>query len=277
MEHLVSMRQRIKAIDMTKKITNAMRLISMSMHTRLKEKKTTLEYYKNTFYKFYNNLSFLLENFNFSNKSSKNKPNFIIVVGSQKGLCGVFNTNLFKFFENYNLNLSDKIVTVSKYAYDYIKSKNYKIFENYNDLNTLNFVHITHSITNLILKDLDSYNKVILFGNYSKTFFTQEPRKNFIYPFNIESKDIYENKSYIFEQSSSQLISTVKRFMISMAIQDLLYESLLSEQAARFLSMDSSTTNAQNLLNTMKLEYNKIRQANITRELTELSISFNQI
>lgn len=277
MEHLVNMRQRIKAIDMTKKITNAMRLISMSMHTRLKEKKTTLEYYKNTFYKFYNNLSFLLENSNFNNKSSKNKPNFIIIVGSQKGLCGVFNTNLFKFFENYNLNLFDKIVTVSKYAYDYIKSKNYKIFENYNDLNTLNFVHITQSVTNLILKDLDSYSKVILFGNYSRTFFTQEPRENFIYPFNIESKNIYENKNYIFEQSSIQLINTVKRFMISMAIQDLLYESLLSEQAARFLSMDSSTTNAQNLLNTMKLEYNKIRQANITRELTELSISFNQI
>ena len=65
--------------------------------------------------------------------------------------------------------------------------------------------------------------------------------------------------------------------MISINIQAALYESLLSEQSARFLSMDAATQNAQNLLNKMKLEYNKLRQANITRELTELSASFNQL
>lgn len=288
MEHLVNMRRRIKTIDIIKKITNAMRLISMSMHTRLKDRKSNLEYYKNTFYELWANLAFVL-------KDSKNnlndiklnsltqKPNLIILTGSQKGLCGVFNSNLFKLFEEYNLTKSDKIITVSKYAHDYIKSKNYVAFEYYDYFSPNNFIHISQNITNIIIKNLDLYDKVILFGNYSKTFFTQEPRKNLIYPLEISQNngiDFTNNTkftNYVFEQSAEVLSNAIEQFIISINIQDLLYESLLAEQAARFLSMDSATQNAQNLLNRTKLEYNKSRQANITRELTELSVSFNQI
>jgi len=292
MEHLVNMRRRIQTIDVTKKITNAMRLISMSMHTRLKDRKATLEYYKNTFYNLCADLSFVLKSngsesifghkdINLLNKRS----NLIILVGSQKGLCGVFNSNLFKYFEDYELSEFDHIITVSKYAYDYIKSKNYDILEYYNHFNAINFVHISQSITNLILKNLDLYSQVILFGNRSKTFFIQDPTKNLIYPFdifnsikqyssNLGHEQLYD---YTFEQSLSELNSVVEQFMISINIQAALYESLLSEQSARFLSMDAATQNAQNLLNKMKLEYNKLRQANITRELTELSASFNQL
>ncbi|MCK9543007.1 MAG: F0F1 ATP synthase subunit gamma [Novosphingobium sp.] len=295
MEHLVNMRRRIKSIDITKKITNAMRLISMSMHTNLKDKKSNLEHYKSTFHRLWSDISCALNQSkinkdvdNIDKNDFKKKPNLIILVGSQKGLCGVFNVTLFKFFEEYNLSESDNIITVSKYAYDYVKNNGYELFENYNNFSVSTFVHISQSITNIILKNLNSYNQILLFSNYSRTFFIQEPRKNVIYPFdinnnlntnNINKSDVNKTQvtDYIFEQSAQELHKTIEQFIISINIQDLLYESLLSEQAARFLSMDSATQNAQNLLNDMKLEYNKMRQANITRELTELSISFNQI
>lgn len=280
MEQLVSMKQRIKTIEVIRKITNAMRLISMSMHSKLRNRRSNLENYKVTFYQLWSRTSHLLgEDIKDINLKPK-KGNLIILVASQKGLSGVFNSELFKFFNKYKITSDDRFITVSKYADDYLRSKDIPILESYKQLTSNTFVHISQSITNTILKNLDQFNSIRVFSNHPKTFFIQEPKENIVFPFSQQTNqnnNQQENVDYIFDQPVQELSETIKQLIISINIQDLIFESLLAEQAARFLSMDSATRNAENLLSNMKIEYNKLRQANITRELTELSSSFNQL
>ena len=280
MEQLVSMKQRIKTIEVIRKITNAMRLISMSMHSKLRNRRSNLENYKVTFYKLWSRISHLLGKNIKDIDLTTNKGNLIILVASQKGLSGVFNSELFQFFNKYKINSDDRFITVSKYADDYLRSKDIPILESYKQLTSNTFVHISQSITNIILKNLDQFNSIRVFSNHPKTFFIQEPKENIVFPFSQQANqnnNQQENVDYIFDQPVQELSETIKQLIISINIQDLIFESLLAEQAARFLSMDSATRNAENLLSNMKIEYNKLRQANITRELTELSSSFNQI
>lgn len=284
MEQLITMHRRIKAVETIKKITHAMRLISMSTHSKLKNKIESLKKYKQLFEKLYiriySSLKLVEKDKNNFQNYKKNK-NLIILVGSQKGLCGTFNSSLFKFFElEYSSNETDELITVGKNATDYLKSKNKRISTTYNNFSSTNFIHISHSLTNFIRKNENLFNSIIIFSNIAKSFFIQQPTKTVI-NLNEEPKLITEENNqqkldvpYIIEQSWNEVHSIIEHLKISISIQELLFQSLVAEQSARFLSMDTATENANKLITTMKLEYNKLRQAAITRELTELTSSY---
>jgi F-type H+-transporting ATPase subunit gamma len=278
MTQLVQMQQRIKAIETIKKITHAMRLISMSTHSRLRHKKTFLENYRNAFEDLWIRINRATRHtITIPEKQAGQKAenHLIILVGSQKGLCGTFNISLFKFFEQDlpTIDHTYYFITVGKYATDYLERDGRTLLATYNNLSSLTFVSIARAITGIILSNPRSYSTVTLYSNWPKTFFVQKPQKSIIIPF----KDIADTTGdaagteYLFEQTPEELTSTIRHLMLVVTLQDLLFESLLSEQAARFLSMDTSTRNADSLLNQMKLAYNKTRQAAITRELTELA------
>lgn len=279
---LIQMRQRIKAVETTKKITHAMRLISMSTHSRLRHKKAHLE----TYIKAFKDLSQIVQNIKKDIKLNSPiedlnvvdgfKKNLIIIISSQKGLCGSFNQNLFNLFssEYAEINQQYYIVTVGRYGKDFLYDQYKKEpFKKYEQFSWKNYVSISQSITDAILQD--HYNSVIIYSNISKSFFVQKPQKKQILPFSNEFDSTYETKEeteeYIWYEEPEKIFDYIKKSFLLLTIQEILFESLLAEQAARFLSMDAATRNAENLIVSMKLEYNKIRQASITRELTELS------
>lgn len=130
MEQLISMRQRIKSVQTIQKITQAMRLISISTHSRLSNKKLNLEKYRQALFELYLKIQANLESKPALVKPNRNinNKNLIILVGSQKGLTGTFNSHLLKFFEkDYNLNPQDDIITVGKIISDYVKKNKKKI------------------------------------------------------------------------------------------------------------------------------------------------------
>jgi F-type H+-transporting ATPase subunit gamma len=276
----IHLRQRIKAIGTIKKITHAMRLISMSTHTRLRHKKEQLTNYKNAFLHLSRVIKKAAQTTQLADPIEQNKPTeqLIILISSQKGLCGTFNETLFAYFnKNYpSFTTQQRIITIGSYATEFIK-RTYNItpFQEFNKFSSTEFVQlaqqITHTITQL------EYPEVIVYSNQSYSFFSQKPKKTIIFPISEESlaqdKHISSSEDYIWEQDPIQLMHTVKDLTILILLQELIFDSLFAEQAARFLSMDSATRNADTLLNNTKLEYNKSRQAAITRELTELSSS----
>lgn len=278
MAHLVQMRQRIKAVETIRKITHAMRLISMSTHSRLRNKKQQLETYKKAFQR----LAVLIKQETNKQKLDQlqtlaSDTHLIILVASQKGLCGSFNSHLFRYFEREAL-LQDNysIITVGKYATEYIRDQRHKTpLLAFNNFNSTQFVSIAQQITQIILSRIDDFQTVTVYSNFPRTFFAQKPQKTFLLPL----PDMHDEEQealpsdLVLEQTPQELSLYTQNLMITVTLQELLFESLLSEQAARFISMDNSTRNAENLLNAMKLEYNKIRQAAITRELTELASS----
>ncbi len=273
MAQLITMRQRIKAVETIKKITHAMRLISMSTHSRLRHKKVHLETYKNAFQALWSRVKHLMPST--PPQADCSQPDLIILVASQKGLCGTFNSMLFRYFEHEQPLDNQHIIAIGGHAINYFNEHNKVMLASYNNFSASQFVTIAQSVTDLILQSPIEYKQIVAYSNYQKNFFVQRPKKTCIsHVIEEQPTGTQEPVDYLLEQSPEELSKTIHQLMLTVTLEELLFDSLLAEQAARFLSMDSSTRNADNLLIEMKLEYNKTRQAGITRELTELATNF---
>lgn len=286
MSELVAMRQRIKAIDTIKKVTHAMRLISMSTHARLRARKGHLDDYKQALI---NTIASITHDYSqwqnpIFQPTEKNEKHLIIIVGSQKGLCGNFNHNLFTFIEK-NLSFIDQenlyTIIVGKKAVDNKAMHRGTIVLEFSDFTQNKLLSIAQRIADHIWHAQVPFSSLTIYYNYPKTFFMQKPRYVQLIPFDqqtiqklADTKAIKED--YHWEQNPEAILDFLAHKLIQSFIQDILFDSLIAEQAARFIAMDNSTRNAANLLDSMRLMYNKTRQAKITRELTDLVASFQE-
>ncbi len=284
MSKLVQIRNRIKAIETIKKITHAMRLISMSSHSQLKGKQEPLTKYLDT-------LGNLLVKVNkvtpdwknpIINPTARQTQNpLIIFVGLQKGLCGSFNTQLNKVLLEHMTKFESSapnFIAVGKKAVDYI-SQNYpnNLITSFERFTARNFSPIAQKLSDSIIKASPVYSSVIVISNMFKSFFIQQPTLTSLIPFDHDSivSDAQPPKEgFIWDQQPEEILDFIALQYLAAQLHYLLFQSLLAEHAARFISMDNSTRNAKNLLETSTLTYNKLRQAKITTELTELSGSF---
>lgn len=283
MSQLIQMRQRIKAIETIKKITYAMRLISMSAHSRLKRKQDTIIRYINTieqlFGKIYpTNASWQSPIIN-PTKTALNKK-LIILVGSQKGLCGNFNSNLLYFFESQSEHHEsfDMIIIGKKIIESVKKVSHAHVIATHETFNAHTLFTIAQAITDTIINASPVYESVILISNQLRGFFVQKPHETILVPFTPSSSATQvaplSTDDFVWEHEPTELLNHIANQYLEAQIQYLLFQSLYAEQAARFVSMDNATRNAENLLESTTLTYNKLRQAKITKELTELTSSF---
>lgn len=277
----MQLRHRIKAVETIKKITHAMRIISMSTHARLRSQQATLQEYKKKIGSIYLLIQKKMEADSVASpvELSDHTRTLLIIVSSQKGLCGNFNTNLFLFINyNYGDTLHDQtvdIITIGKKAHEYLP-KEKKPIRSYDELSIATIGTISTALTAYVSNTASDYSDISFLSNKSKTFFNQKPEKKTIIPFTPPITEIspLENvEEYRWEQSPQELFDLCKQQMLTATIHELLLQSLLAEQAARFIAMDNSTRNAGNILDGMKLRYNKTRQTRITRELTDLASS----
>lgn len=283
MSLLIQLRYRIKAIDTIKKITHAMRLISMSARSRLKTKEEPLRHYIQTSG---NLLAHLQANApSWKNavlhpSSAAGQKILIILIGSQRGLCGNFNTVLFHYLEKIlaeqfrdNTTKID-FIPVGKKAVNYAEDNvHFHIVQKYMELNARTISEIAHALTEYLFTQPEPFTQVLVISNHLKTFFVQKPQKTQLIPFIASEnpkKSFDTSDQYQWEQSPQQILDQLARSTIESELHYLLFESLLAEHAARFISMDNATRNAQTLLEETQLQYNKLRQAKITKELTEL-------
>lgn len=281
MSELVAMRQRIKAIETIKKVTHAMRLISMSTHARLRARKghlddykialaTTIASIKKDYTKWHHPVF---------EPTTKNEKPLVIIIGSQKGLCGNFNHNLFSFVEKNLPTTPFSTILVGKKAVDNKKTHRGTVALEFSDFSQSKLLSIAQRIADYIWHAQVPFSSVKLFYNFPKTFFLQKPQEVQLLPFDEKYiqkiSTVKEMKEeYRWEQEPEAILDFLAHKLIQSFIQDILFDSLIAEQAARFVAMDNSTRNAANLLDSMRLAYNKTRQAKITRELTDLVASF---
>ena len=284
MSQLIQMRQRIKAIETIKKITHAMRLIAMSSHSRLKQQQEQLNTYQQEMNALFDTVYSHVPTWrNTRMTPSQKQPlnTLIIVVGSQKGLCGNFNTALFQFFAEHMQRVqypSLAIIPVGKKATDYvIHHHTARIRASFSTFTMHNVSELAHTLTNTIVQAEPAYTHVALYSNSIKSFFAQVPRYTNLIPLIIPDpagQETQTKEPYTWQQHPDALLDALAEQKLEANMYQLLFESLLAEQAARFVSMDMSTRNAKNLLEVTTMQYNKLRQAKITKELTELSGSF---
>jgi F-type H+-transporting ATPase subunit gamma len=282
MAQLIHMRNRIRTIETIHKITHAMRLISMSHHARLKHKEDGLQKYvhelNSLFLKVKSQAPAWQDDILYPATGSGN--HLLIIVGSQKGLCGAFNTILFKFMEYERIKMYGEqtdLITIGKRAYEHVQDHAVgPIVQTIEHLSYKNIPEAVGQIMRYLKLGTKRYDHVTVFANYPKSFFMQVPQAYRLVPFLQENEQTMAELSdlmqdYSWEQPPQDILPDLGWQCFQATIHTLLFQSLLAEQSARFLSMDGATRNAKSLLESTRLQYNKLRQAKITREIVELS------
>lgn len=278
MSELIALRQRMKAIETIKKVTHAMRIMSMSAHARLKTKKSTITSYQEALMTLFGAIT--------QTQPTWQHPRFLpthgektlhIVIGSQKGLCGNFNLNLLVFFERAikAATTPGDTILIGKKLNETAKDFSLgTVVLRRTDFTQLQIVPFAKKIVDYCWEQQTPYRSITLYHNAPKTFFTQVPQQVTLIPFQAAINNTPTmTEQYHWEQQPEVIIDALCYQLLQAQVQQALLQSLTAEQAARFLAMDNATTNASNLLDATKTNYNKLRQAKITRELTDLAAS----
>lgn len=280
MSQLIQLNQRIKAVETIRKVTHATRLIAMSAHTRLANRNPILVNYREEVKNLFGQL--LANNPSFKEKLIRVNPDapgsLVILVGSQRGFCGTFNSGLSKFFELHRAQFGEqsKFINIGKKANDLLAKHGITPIESFNNLSSATLPTVADVLTGSILRTTHEYKSVIVVANAPRTFFSQRPAQTVILPPPDIQATTMLAEDYTWIEPQDAVMEQLFHLYLNVSLQSLLFASLVAEQAARFQSMDSATRNAQELLETMRRDYNKLRQAKITKELLELSGSFER-
>ncbi len=283
MANLKEVRNRITSVTSTQQITKAMKMVSAAKLKRATNAIVQLRPYAEKLREILANVSASVES-GASPYTVDRKPNkvLIVVIASNRGLAGAFNTNVIKtanqlIADRYSAQLhagNVHIIGIGKRAQDYYLRRNYRVVGNYNDLFlALNFEN-TSKITDVIMDGFAAgeYDRVELVYNRFRNAAVQVLTTEQLLPLlpTTEVTDAETAVDYIIEPSKEKIVEE----LIPKAIRVQLYKAILdshaSEHGARMTAMDKATDNAGELLKSLKLSYNQARQAAITTELTEI-------
>lgn len=286
MANLKEVRNRIKSVSSTQQITKAMKMVSAAKLKRATNAIVQLRPYANKLKELLANLSASLEEGS-SPFLVEREPNkvLVIVVTSNRGLAGAFNTNAIKtannlIAEKYGEQLragNVSIVAIGKKSQEYYQRRKYNVIGNNNDLyldlNFENASKITESIMQGFLNG--DYDRVELvynqFKNAAVQILTSEQLIPVPKPEAPKEQDAKGKQiDYILEPSQEAIVEQLIPKNIKIQLYKAVLDSNASEHGARMTAMDKATDNAGELLKSLKLSYNQARQAAITTELTEI-------
>ncbi len=280
MSHFAHLRQRITVIQSIRKTTNAMRMIAMSMQGRLKKRDQQLAIYTGLLMGVYHRYYAQRQPVEVSDHgplpvhdsapdSAPIVAPLLIIIGSQKALCGSFNEQLWHFIMTQQQLLGSPVITVGAQAAAFARQHTLVSKGDYGEFSTVGIGKIIQGIVEQAM--VYPSDTLIVVSNHQRTFFLQEPRMTTI------DCSMMKRSSNGIGAGATDLARYLGYLHIQAQITALLQGSLLAEQSARFLAMDTATRNAESLLEVTRLAYNKARQAQVTRELIELTSSYDAV
>ena len=284
MASLDDLKKRISSVKSTQKITKAMKMVAAAKLRRAQENAERGRPYSEKMNNIILNLSSSVSDKENAPKllqgTGQEKTHLCVVLTSDRGLCGGFNSNIIKkaklFFQKIsNENKSLKIITVGSKGYDQLK-RQYKnnIIEklSFKDSKNINYFD-ANKVGKIIIEkfEKEEFDVCTIFYNQFKNVITQIPQQQQIIPLKSETKkDEIENESYEFEPEEDEILSNLLPKNISTQIFKAMLENSASEQGSRMSAMDNATRNAGEMVDKLTIEYNRSRQAAITKELIEI-------
>lgn len=283
MPNLKEVRTRISSVNSTKQITSAMKMVAASKLRKAQDAILKMRPYANKLEEILRDLSASLgENDDNVYAAEKEvKKVLLVILTSNRGLCGAFNANVIKFAklhikENY-ANLSHdqiKLMIIGKKGYDFYKKDKYEIVEHHDELyNDLTFEN-TVLIADKVMKEFrdGKYDKVEIIYNKFKNAATQLLTNEQFLPVKIETPEdeVFVNTDYIFQPNKKEIVNQVIPKTLKIQFYKTLLDTFAAEHGARMTAMHQATDNADALLKELKLSYNKARQAAITNEIIEI-------
>jgi F-type H+-transporting ATPase subunit gamma len=282
MPSLKEVRNRIKSIQSTQQITKAMKMVSAARLRKAQEATIQLRPYAQKLNELLTDLSSgsdaLAENV-FTEQREVKKV-LIIVVTSDRGLCGPFNMNVIKavnslIAEKYATEAQNKQITflcIGKKGLEYFSRRYNTIISEYATLFTdLSFEKV-QQIAERVMDNFKSndFDSIELVYNEFKNVATQIVRKEVYLPFSSEITNTSSKTEYIFEPSVESILTELVPKSLKIKLYKAVLESNASEHGARMTAMEKATDNAGELLKALRLVYNRSRQASITKEILEI-------
>ncbi|SVA77761.1 uncharacterized protein METZ01_LOCUS130615 [marine metagenome] len=275
MANLKDIRNRIKSVKNIQKVTKAMKMVAAAKMRRAQERMEQSRPYSQSLMKV---IQHLLPDVDrdilplLDVRDIKRKA--YVVVSADRGLAGAFNTNLLKVaqkgideFGQDNVDL----FCIGKKARDHFKLRGYNIIENHVDFWAEMEFDSAMMIGRSIIDHFTSgkVDEIHVVYNYFINIAQQEVRSEVLLPLIYEeSNGVAHDRLY--EPSKEELVSSLIPRHLNVQMWQYLLESYASEQAARMLAMENATTNAQDMIKDLTLEFNKARQAAITTEMLEI-------
>ena len=276
MANLKEIRNRIASVSSTMQITSAMKMVSAAKLKKAQDAIIAMRPYASTLTELIQNLSGSLDG-NAKNPYTEvryKKSILIIVVTSNRGLCGAFNTNVIKktrqIIKEKYLNQNVSLRTIGKKGSE-VLTKTDKIVSSHDAI----FDDLTYSnVASIAQQVMDNYqdktiDEVVLVYNRFKNAATQIVEVEPFLPIVAES-ETPTSTDYIFEPSQNEIINELLPKALKMQLFKSLCDSFASEHGARMTAMHKATDNASELRDQLKLTYNKARQASITNEILEI-------
>ena len=276
MANLKDIRDRIKSVKSIQQVTKAMKLVAAAKMRKAQERMEQARPYEENLA---NMISSLISNIDESSstlfQSKKSKRELLIVVTSDRGMAGAFNANIIRKAEERVVLLGKENIDlffIGKKGSDHFKSRGYDIVDSYNDFwNDLNFADAMKFSSDVINKFLENdIGKVNVVYNWFRNVAVQEARFENFLPIAFENKSNFSNDDQLFEPSKKMIVKSLIPRHLNFQIWKYLLESYASEQAARMVAMDNATENGKDLIKDLTLDFNKARQAAITKEMLEI-------
>jgi F-type H+-transporting ATPase subunit gamma len=285
MATLREIRSRISGVKNTQKITKAMKMVSAAKLRRAQDAVIAARPYARKMKELLQRLAGVVDvtaHPLFAIRPPEKVA--LIVVSSDRGLCGAFNSNILKTGAAYVGDHKHRskeegavhLIAVGKKGFDYFSKNGYKIANQYIGV----FANLDFSIAQSIVAEVvrgfqdGVYDRVDVVYNEFKSIIQQrivtEQLLPIIPPPEISGKEQPSQIDYIYEPSSAAIISELVPKHLNFQMWRILLESNAAEHGARMTAMDNATTNANDLIRDLQLSYNKTRQASITKELLEI-------
>ena len=285
MANLKIIRIRIASVKSTRQITSAMKMVSAAKLRKAQDKILRLRPYAHKLYEILVGLSQSLAESEIENVYSRNSDPekiLIVVITSNRGLCGAFNSNVIKearrvvsekYQEQFNKgNLT--FLTIGKKGYDYLRKQNLKMLPecNYllNDLTFDNVVVVAEAIMKSYVAG--EYDRVEIIYNQFKNAAVQNLTDEPFLPFEIvpAGKMKLAPVDYIYEPGKEEIVKELIPKSLKIQFYKAVLDSFVAEHGARMTAMHKATDNATEMIRDLTLQYNKARQAAITNQILEV-------
>jgi F-type H+-transporting ATPase subunit gamma len=300
MANLRDIRDRIASVKSTQQITRAMKMVAAARLRKAQDRMTDARPYTHKLREIVSRLVDKSENEHpLIKKHEKPKRILLLVMGSDRGLCGGFNNNLFRIVEHriqddFSEHMKEgnlSMICFGKKAYDYFRTRKYPVIDHkIGFFEHLEYQHVV-AVMNRIVDDFKNgtYDEVFLAYNEFRTVIAQHRRIEKVLPVDVagggkpvpatdpaEVKEAAKNKDdlsdidYLYEPDPESILDVVLPLFVNIQIWQASLESFASEQGARMTAMDSATENAGEIIKDLELKYNQARQAAITTEISEI-------
>lgn len=283
MANLKEIRIRIDSTKNTQQITKAMKLVSAAKLRKAQHQIQNMRPYTVTLKGVIANIAATQKvSHPLMEKKANAKNVLLVVLTSDRGLCGAFNSGIIKFAEKYiadNKTRFEKIdfVFIGKRGIDHFTRKGVKAIENFTKLDKDASYALAKSIAESLIERYKKgqYDEIRLIYNEFKSAISQKVICETMLPIEIEKNSFDSSNSgfaadMIFDPAPELIIGDLLKKNFNLQVYRAMCESVASEHGARMTAMENASNNARDMINKLTLNYNKARQEKITTELTEI-------